>query len=74
MNSEFQEFLKEVLSAARKYYGSRLEKIVLFGSYARGDQQKDSDVNLMIVLKDERINAPVEILNFGREVYPIGWK
>ena len=74
MSSDFQKFLSEVSSAARKYYGTRLEKIVLFGSYARGEQRKDSDVDLMIVFRDEEINPSAEILSFGKEIYPIGWK
>jgi len=29
------------------------EKIILFGSYARGEQTRDSDVDLMVVLREE---------------------
>jgi len=74
MGSDFQKFLSEVSIAVRSYYGSRLERIILFGSYARGEQQKDSDVDLMIVLNDEKINPSGEILDFGKVIYPIGWK
>lgn len=33
-------------------YGSRLKAVILFGSYARGDYDKNSDLDVMIVLDD----------------------
>ncbi len=32
-----------------------IEQVYLFGSYARGEAQEDSDVDLGVKLKDERI-------------------
>ncbi len=41
----------ELLSTGlRQIYGARLERIVLFGSHARGDAGPDSDVDVAIVL------------------------
>jgi predicted nucleotidyltransferase len=34
-------------------YQERLDKLILFGSRARGDARKESDVDIMVVLKDE---------------------
>lgn len=31
-------------------YGESLKKIVVYGSYARGDYNKDSDIDIMILL------------------------
>ena len=33
-------------------YGDRVERVVLFGSVARGDPRADSDVDLLIVTED----------------------
>ena len=48
--------LKEIISQTRlgleKNYGDRLERVVLFGSQARGDARADSDIDLLIVLKN----------------------
>jgi len=33
-------------------YGDRLERVVLFGSHARGDAREDSDYDVAVFLKD----------------------
>lgn len=38
--------------ALQEIYGSRLDRIVLFGSRARGDARPDSDYDVAIFLKD----------------------
>jgi predicted nucleotidyltransferase len=35
-------------------YGDRLERVVLFGSRARGDAQRDSDYDVAVFLRDMR--------------------
>ena len=35
-------------------YGERVERVVLFGSRARGDHQEDSDYDVAVFLKDWR--------------------
>ena len=41
----------------RSIYGDSLKKVVVYGSYARGDYQKNSDIDIMILVKanDEEI-------------------
>ncbi len=41
-------------------YQDRLSKLILFGSQARGDAQPDSDLDILVVLKDE-VNPVEEI-------------
>lgn len=45
VNDEIQEFVKEI----QKLLGIRLKKVILYGSYARGDYNKQSDVDIMIL-------------------------
>ena len=45
VNKEIQEFIKQV----KELLGIRLKKIILYGSYARGDYNKKSDVDIMIL-------------------------
>jgi predicted nucleotidyltransferase len=46
--------LAMVRSALEQLYGARLSKIILFGSRARGDAQRDSDYDIAVILCDLR--------------------
>lgn len=48
--SGLQTVLKEVETVAKQLYGNKLDKIILYGSYARGDHAEESDIDIMIVL------------------------
>lgn len=48
--SDLQAVLKEVKNASEILYGDKLNRIILFGSYARGDNTEESDIDIMIVL------------------------
>jgi predicted nucleotidyltransferase len=37
----------------RQLYGKRLQDVILFGSYARGDARAGSDIDVMVVLGGE---------------------
>jgi hypothetical protein len=39
----------EVVQALREAFGERLRKVILFGSYARGEATADSDMDFLIV-------------------------
>ncbi len=45
-----QQAIRRFKQAVKKIYGSRLRQIVLYGSWARGDATKESDIDLMVVL------------------------
>jgi predicted nucleotidyltransferase len=48
--------IKEIIAQTRrgleKIYGEQLDRVILFGSQARGDARADSDIDLLIVLKN----------------------
>ena len=48
-NSRITEVSQKVLQAAKDTLGDRLEKVVLYGSYARGDFDGESDVDFFIL-------------------------
>lgn len=48
--SELQIVLNEVKNASQQLYGDKLNRIILYGSYARGDNTEESDIDIMIVL------------------------
>lgn len=44
--------LEQIKTALRQTYGDRLERIVLYGSRARGDAHDDSDYDIAIFVQD----------------------
>jgi uncharacterized protein (UPF0332 family)/predicted nucleotidyltransferase len=44
------QIAKAVASDLRELYGERLKKVLLFGSWARGDAHPESDIDLLVVL------------------------
>ena len=42
--------LADFVNITKNFYGDNLEKVILFGSYARGDFSPESDVDVMILL------------------------
>ena len=50
MNVELLDILQLYIDGVRNIYGSALKAVVLYGSYARGDFTRESDIDLMILL------------------------
>ncbi len=44
--------LEHIKTALRQSYGDRLERIVLYGSRARGDAREDSDYDVAVFLNE----------------------
>ena len=50
MPQTIQSLIDQYISEIKKIYGSHLRRVILYGSYARGDFRVDSDVDIMILL------------------------
>jgi predicted nucleotidyltransferase len=48
---KLKETLRWATGRLREIYGPRLKRLVLFGSWARGDARPDSDVDLLVILE-----------------------
>ena len=50
--SPIKDILQELKDRLKERYGGKLKSIMLFGSYARGEQRGDSDIDIAIILED----------------------
>jgi len=54
-NAKLRSLLPEIENKIRTAFGSKVLKIVLFGSYARGDYNKESDVDILVLVTDKNL-------------------
>jgi predicted nucleotidyltransferase len=52
-------------------YGNRLAKLILYGSYARGDAFEGSDIDFLLVLKDRNIKTGAELRYMNSALYKL---
>lgn len=62
---------KAVKEQLQLLYGDRLAKVILYGSYARGDFHEESDIDFLVVLKDEEINTGFELRFMNQPIFKI---
>lgn len=57
MPNNMEKILNDFLEEVKEILGNRLKKIILYGSYARGDYNSSSDIDIMILtdLNNEEI-------------------
>ncbi|MDR1831280.1 MAG: nucleotidyltransferase domain-containing protein [Fusobacteriaceae bacterium] len=51
---QVKEMLGKVNGYARELFGNRLDSVILFGSYAKGSYDEESDIDIMIIADVER--------------------
>mgnify|MGYP006429311997 CR=1 FL=1 len=65
MNNQLKLILNQYRDYLKHHYKERLAKVILYGSQARGEAKPDSDIDLLIVLKDP-MNSWEEIEQTGK--------
>ena len=50
LNGEIQKVTREVVGKITELIGDKIYKIILYGSYARGDFDSESDIDIMILI------------------------
>ena len=51
---ELDSILREIVKIYQSVYGEQIVKIVLYGSYARGDYDSESDVDVVALVHGDR--------------------
>ena len=65
------EITSRVVQAARDSLGDKLHKVILYGSYARGDYDDESDIDIMVLAdmtREEAQEADKKISNLLRGI------
>ena len=66
-----QQIFNEIQTLKRQILPN--EKVILFGSQARGDAREDSDWDLLVVLNKEKRNIMEDYDNYAYPFTEIGW-
>lgn len=59
--NELNAILQVITQAYRSVYGENIVKIILYGSYARGDYQKDSDIDIVAIVQGDRVKLQEQL-------------
>ena len=59
MDQRIKPLINQIKAHLIKTYGERIKKVILYGSYVRGEATRDSDID-MLVLIDQSLN-PFEV-------------
>lgn len=54
---ELQTVTQSVIQASKELFADKINRIILYGSYARGDFNMESDVDILIILNGSQENV-----------------
>jgi predicted nucleotidyltransferase len=66
-----QQIFRDIQTLKRQLLPN--EKVILFGSQARGDAREDSDWDLLVLLNKEKKNFIEDNDNYGYPFTELGW-
>ena len=52
--NDLNYILKKIVQIYRSVYGEKLVQVILYGSYARGDYDSDSDIDIVAIVHGDR--------------------
>ena len=67
ISREIMESIEKYIEKIRKYY--EIEAIILFGSYAKGTENEDSDIDIAVISSDFK-----NIIQDGADLIGFTWK
>ncbi len=70
MPESVQSIVYKFAQTMKVLFGEHLNKVIVYGSYARGDYKKNSDVDIMILVD----LSETEIRKFENRVYDVAFE
>ena len=61
IQEEYQEAVDEFVRRAREKYKDKIDSIILFGSVARGEAGRESDIDILVVIVGDRFRMRREL-------------
>jgi predicted nucleotidyltransferase len=74
INQEIKSILSTFSKQLKEIYKDKLINIILFGSHAKGTAKEDSDIDVLILLKDQEINIGNEIERTSKITFNLSLK
>ena len=65
---DYRRIAEDFARHLKAKYGERIERIILFGSVARGDHREDSDVDLLVLTGDTSWDFRLQLASEAVEV------
>ena len=70
---EERVWLEQYLAAVRGRYSIAVSRLLLYGSKARGDAHAESDIDLMLIVKDDAEDLKLPLRRIGYELAATSW-
>lgn len=61
--SQLNIVLKKISEIYKSVYGEKLVRVILYGSYARGDFSDDSDLDIVALVRGDRMKLQEQLKN-----------
>ena len=69
-----KQIINSFTKVVKELYGDRLAKVLLYGSYARGDFHENSDIDFLVVLNDDEIGLGKELAYMNKAIFQLTLK
>lgn len=52
MDKGIKQLVNQIKECLVKMYGEKIKRVIIYGSYVRGEATKDSDIDVLVVIDD----------------------